>query len=356
MTTFIVAGAMMSANLPPTQLPFLSGGDVSEIAEVEAGGGKYFYQGKAEDPFVIMKKAGWNFVRFRIWNKPTAGWCDKDQTLKLAKRAHAQGLKISLDFHYSDWWADPGKQTKPADWKDFTFEQLEKAVYDYTKDVMSAMNQQGTPPYMVQVGNEIVGGLLWPDGKADSNNPEQWKRLAKLLNSGIRAVKDTEGENKVITMLHLDRGGDNKTAVWWLDHITAEKVPFDTIGLSFYPWWHGTLAAFESNLNDLSRRYKKDIYVVEVAYPWGTDKKPGPHVYNGDKTESGYPQTPEGQANFLAKVKEIIKKMPEGRGKGLLYWAPTWIPTPKEHSPYANLATFDEQGHALPSVDVLGEK
>jgi len=225
----LVAG-IGAINVPAE--PFLCGGDVSEIPEVEAGGGKYFYNGKEEDPFVLMKKAGWNFVRFRIWNQPKGGWCDKDHTLKLAKRAHAQGLKISLDFHYSDWWADPGKQTKPAAWKDLSFEDLEKAVYDYTAEVVSAMNKQGTPPYMVQVGNEIVGGMLWPEGKANSNNPEQWERLGKLLNSGLKAVRDNQGKGKILTMLHLDRGGDNKTSVWWFDKVLAQKVEFDTIGLS----------------------------------------------------------------------------------------------------------------------------
>ncbi|MBC8066021.1 MAG: glycosyl hydrolase 53 family protein [Chlorobia bacterium] len=354
--TFFATTLMPADTKKPMATPFLSGGDVSEIPEVEAGGGKYFYKGKHEDPFVLMKKAGWNFVRFRIWNQPRGGWCDKDQTLKLAKRAHAQGIEVSLDFHYSDWWADPGKQNKPAAWKDLSFADLEKAVYDYTKDVVSAMIAQGTPPYMVQVGNEILGGMLWPEGKASSNDPEQWRRLAKLLNSGIKAVKDAQGKHKILTMIHLDRGGDNKTAVWWFDHLHAQKVQYDTIGLSFYPWWHGSLADFEKNVNDLATRYKKDIYIVEVAYPWGKDERPGPHVYNGDKVEPGYPQTPDGQAKFLAKVIEIIKKMPDSRGKGILYWAPTWIPSPKEHSPYTNLATFDEKGLALPSVDVLGVK
>lgn len=352
--------AMATTTPSPSSLSmgpqFLSGGDVSEIPQVEAEGGKYFYKGKQEDPFVLMKKSGWNFVRFRIWNDPEGGWCDKAQTLKLAKRAQAQGLKISLDFHYSDWWADPGKQTKPAAWRNLSFADLEKAVYDYTADVVKSMIDQKTPPVMVQVGNEIVGGMLWPDGKADSNNPEQWQRLAKLLNAGLKAVKDSQGTHRIQTMLHLDRGGDNKVATWWFNKINEQKVSYDTIGLSYYPWWHGSLKAFEENLNDLGKRYGKDIYVVEVAYPWGGDDRPGPHVYNGDKIEEGYPQTPEGQANFLKRVIQIIKSIPNGRGKGILYWAPTWISTSKGHSPYSNLATFDEKGLALPAVDVLGAK
>jgi arabinogalactan endo-1,4-beta-galactosidase len=334
--------------------PLFCGGDVSEIPEVEASGGKYFYHGVEKDPFEIMKAAGWNLVRFRIWNNPKEGWCDKDHTLALAKRAAAHGLKISLDFHYSDWWADPGKQNKPAEWKSLSFPDLQKAVYEYTSDVVRSMVKQGTPPYMVQVGNEILGGMLWPEGKVDSDKPEQWDKLAKLLNAGFRGVRDDNRRHKILTMIHLDRGGDNKTAVWWFDHILKQKVQFDTIGLSYYPWWHGSLEAFQSNLTDLSIRYKKDLYVVEIAYPWFRDMAPGPHVYNGERTESGFAQTPEGQARFLSRVLDIIRSVPGGRGKGLLYWAPTWISTPKQHSPYANLAVFDEKGMALPAVDVLG--
>lgn len=351
--TGLLFGAVLISSAGTT---FLSGGDVSEIPEVEAAGGKYFYKGTESDPFDIMRDAGWNFVRFRIWNAPKGGWCDKANTLKMAKRAHARGMKISLDFHYSDWWADPGKQNKPAAWKDLSFEELEKAVYDYTKDVVDAMNAQGTPPYMVQVGNEILGGILWPEGKLDGDKQANWQNLAKLLNAGLRAVRDAEGKQKILTMLHLDRGGDNGGARWWFDNIAKQKVEFDTIGLSYYPWWHGELDKFESNLADVAKRYKKDIYLVEVAYPWGKDDSEGPKVYNGDVVTGGFPHSPEGQANFLKRVRQVVEGLPDDRGKGILYWAPTWISGPKERSPYMNLAVFDKQGHALPAVDVLGSK
>ena len=338
----------------PTE--FLRGGDVSEIPEVEAEGGTYSYQGKKQDPFDLMKAAGWNFVRFRVWNEPKDGYCDKAHTLALAKRAHAKGMKISIDFHYSDWWADPGKQNKPKAWKDLPFEDLVKAVREYTKDVIGALVAQGTPPYMVQIGNEIVGGMLWPDGRANSNDPEQWKRLGRLVEAGVKGVRDAEGKDRILTMIHLDRGADNKVSVWWFDHFLKTGVDFDTIGQSYYPWWHGTLDQLKANLDDLAKRYKKDIYIVETAYPWCWDTAPGPHVYNGPKLEEGYAATPEGQAKFLKKVEEIVRAVPDGRGKGILYWAPLWISTPKRHSHYHNLAVFDGEGKALPAVDVLGGK
>ena len=341
------------------QLPpgFLHGGDVSEIPEVEAAEGEYFYHGKHEDPFVIMREAGWNFVRLRIWNHPKDAYCDKAHTLAMAVRAKAQGLKISLDFHYSDWWADPGKQTKPAAWKSLPFDKLVQATYEYTKEVVAAMIAQDTRPYMVQNGKEILGGMLWPDGHVTSDDEAKWKQLAQLLNAGLRAVHDAQGSERILTMIHLDRGGDNKTAVWWFNHILKERVKFDAIGLSYYPFWHGGLEAMQSNVNDLARRYRKDIYIVETGYPWSIDSRStaSEHV-KGDARGilAGYPPTPEGQNAFLKKVLEIIQQIPRGKGKGLLYWAPTWISPDKKPTPYDNLALFNYNGDSLPSVDTMG--
>ncbi|AIE86081.1 glycoside hydrolase family 53 protein [Fimbriimonas ginsengisoli] len=347
------ASIAVSAQLPRG---FLRGGDVSEIPEVEATGGHYSYQGKTEDPFRILKKAGWNWVRFRIWNHPKDGFCDKEHTLAAAKRAKAAGLAISLDFHYSDWWADPGKQYAPAAWKELPMDKLTEAVYDYTKDVVDAMNRQGTRPNMVQIGNEITAGMIWPQGKLASNDPAQWKNLAALIDAGIRAVHDADGNrHRILTMIHLDRGGDNKGARWWFDHLKAEGVDFDTIGLSFYPFWHGTLTDLQANVNDLAVRYGKDIYVVETAYPWTIDRARGQGFAMTEKLDPEYPPTPEGQAKFLRKMLEIVQAIPGGRGKGLLYWAPTWIST-KTHIPWSNMATFNDQGEALPGVRALGGK
>jgi len=357
---FILVAASLSA-ISMAQLPdsFLRGGDVSEIPEVEAAGGHYLYHGKPEDPFVMMREAGWNFVRFRIWNNPKAGYCDKVHTLAMAVRAKQQGLKISLDFHYSDWWADPGKQYKPEAWKSLSFDKLVQATYDYTKDVVSAMIAQGTPPYMVQVGNEILSGMLWPEGHLNGEDPAKWQQLAELLKAGFRAVHDAQGPDPILTMIHLDRGGDNKTAVWWFDHILKEHVKFETIGLSYYPFWHGGLANMQANLNDLAKRYHKDIYIVETGYPWALDTRSGSteHVQGSRRgILDGYPATPEGQDAFLKKVIDIIQHVPDGRGKGLLYWAPTWISPDAKATPYDNMALFNYKGDSLASFDTMGGK
>ena len=336
------------------------GGDVSDIPQVEAAGGIYSYRGKIEDPFAIMKEAGWNLVRFRIWNDPKNGDCDKEYVLKLAKRAQAAGLNISLDFHYSDWWADPGKQYAPAAWKDYPLEKLESVLYSYTKDVVSAMIRQGTPPVMVQVGNEILSGMCWPVGRLEGDKEEPWQNLAGLLRAGIQAIrdaaKDQGGDRKILTMIHLDRGGDNKGARWWFDHIQKEGVEFDMIGLSYYPFWHGTLDDLKQNLNDLATRYGKDLMVAETAYPWADadpDHQKGALFDGKTAPLAQFPVSPDGQREFLEAVKKIIHAVPGGHGKGFLYWAPTWISLPKAQSAYANLALFDYDGKALPGVDSL---
>lgn len=339
--------------------PFLCGGDVSEIPQVEAAGGHYFYRGKIEDPFLIMKQAGWNFVRFRLWNDPKDGACDKEYTLKLAQRAKAQGLRISLDFHYSDWWADPGKQYAPAKWKDLPYDQAVNALYDYTKDVVSAMVAQGTPPFMVQIGNEITSGMVWPFARLHGDDPEPWAHLAAFISAGVRAVHDAEGPNKILTMIHLDRGGDNSGAIWWFDHLAKYNVQFDTIGLSYYPFWHGHLDAMQANVDDLAKRYGKDIYIVETAYPWAMPKpsRQDGAVYDAHRgIEPGFDPTPEGQAAIVRRIKEIVKAIPDHKGRGLLYWAPTWIPAPSQRNAWSNMATFDFDGNALPAVDALSAR
>jgi arabinogalactan endo-1,4-beta-galactosidase len=345
--------AISALQLASAQARFLHGGDVSEIPEVEAKGVHFSYLGKVEDPFRIMKKAGWNFIRLRVWNNPKDGFCDVSHTLAMAKRAKAAGLKVGIDFHYSDYWADPGHQNKPAAWRSLSFPQLTDAVYVFTKSTVQALVNQGTRPAIVQIGNEIGAGMLWPDGKIESADPAQWQRLSTLIKAGLRGVKDGQGGQHIATMIHLERGGDNGGARWWFDHLTPYNVDFDVIGLSYYPFWHGHLDAFKRNVNDLAERYGKDIYVAEVAYPWTTSHK-GHFAEVLSKLEPGYPATPKGQADFLAYVIKTVKEIPQGHGAGILYWAPFWISAPGKDVAWDTLATFNEAGESLPAVSVLG--
>jgi beta-galactosidase len=272
------------------------GADISFLPQLEDRGMKFSDNGTEKDAIVIMKDHGFNYVRLRIFNDPARdsgyspkkGFCDLAHTKQMAKRVKAAGMKLLLDFHYSDYWADPGKQYKPAAWKGLSFTELKKAMYDYTKQVMQELKDQGTTPDMVQIGNEINHGVIWPEG-----NVSNLDSLAQLLNAGTAAVKAVDPS--VIMMLHVALGGQNDETVFFIDNMLARGVSFDVIGESYYPKWHGTLDDLRDNLNDLVRRYNKDVIVVE---------------YSALKNE----------------VNKIAFEVAGGKGKGTCIWEPlsTW--------------------------------
>lgn len=224
---------------------FINGADISILDEMEQSGAIYKINGKQQDPLTILKNNGVNYVRLRLWVDPYdangnaygAGTNDLNRTLKLAKRAKNKGLKVLLDFHYSDFWVDPGKQNLPKAWQNQSFEQLNSSVYSYTADVLNQMKSQGIYPDMVQIGNELNSGMLWPYGKSWGGDGKEFTRLATFLKSGVQAVKDTQQSNTPI-MLHLADGGDKSAFQWWLDEITNQSVDFDIVGISYYPYWH----------------------------------------------------------------------------------------------------------------------
>ena len=273
------------------------GADISFLPQLEDRGLKFSDGGVQKDAIEIMKEHGFNYVRLRIFNDPARdsggyspkkGFCDLEHTKQMARRVKAAGMKFLLDFHYSDTWADPGKQYKPAAWKNLSFDELKKALYDYTRKVMQDLKDQGTLPDMVQVGNEINHGLVWPEG-----NVSNVDSMSQLIAAGIAAVKAVDPG--VIIMVHVALGGQNDETVFFIDQMLARKVHFDVIGLSYYPKWHGTLDDLQDNMLDLIRRYDKDIILVE---------------YSAKKQE----------------VNKITFELPNGRGKGTCIWEPlnTW--------------------------------
>ncbi len=272
------------------------GADISFLPQLEDRGLKFSDKGVEKDAIQILKDHGFNYVRLRIFNEPAndsgyspkKSFCDLEHTKQMAKRVKAAGMKLLLDFHYSDYWADPGKQYKPAAWKNLSFTDLKKALYDYTKKVMEELKTQGTTPDMVQVGNEINHGIVWPDG-----NVSNIDGTAQLLNAGTAAVKAVDPN--VVMMLHVALGGQNSESVFFIDNMIARGVSFDVIGESYYPKWHGTLDDLRDNLNDLANRYNKDVIVVE---------------YSALKEE----------------VNKIAFELPNGKGKGTCIWEPlsTW--------------------------------
>jgi arabinogalactan endo-1,4-beta-galactosidase len=344
--------------VPGRALLDIRGADISSLKKSEDKGGVYAYEdGRTGDALEILHDHGMNYARIRVWVDSPDGYHQKEQLLEMAKRLKTNGLKLLVDFHYSDSWADPGKQNKPAAWSDLNFEQLRQALYDHTYDVCNRLKAQGTPPDMVQIGNEINNGMLWPDGHADN-----WDRLAALLKEGFRAVKDCSPSTLV--MLHIAEGGDNQLARWWFDHAVERSVPFDVIGISYYPYWHGTLFDLQNNLNDIALRYNRDIIVVETAYPFtNQENDDSPNIIPSPNI-SGYPTTPEGQRKMLADVMSIVRAIPDGHGRGVFYWDATWTAVPGNGwdpadpgsgNGWENQALFDYENRALPAMTLFSQ-
>jgi beta-galactosidase len=291
------------------------GADISFLPELEARGMKFSDGGKQDDAIMILKKHGINYIRLRIFNNPSAdsgyspkkGFCDLEHTKQMAKRIKAAGLKFLLDFHYSDYWADPGKQFKPAAWKTLSFPALKDSVYAFTKKVISELKAQGTTPDMVQIGNEINHGMLWPEGHVSHLDS-----LSQLIRAGTDATLSVDPS--IVMLLHIALGGQNDESVFFIDQMLARGVYFDVIGESYYPKWHGTLEDLRNNLTDLVKRYHKDVIVVEYS-------------------------------QLKKEVNDIAFDLPESKGKGSFIWEPlsTWE------------AVFDKEGKSNNYLGIYDE-
>ncbi|WP_460583347.1 glycoside hydrolase family 53 protein [Hymenobacter arcticus] len=320
-----VANKPVKASAARPRLGKVLGADISFLPQLEARGMKFSDKGVEKDAIQILKDHHINYIRLRIFNNPAAdsgyspqkGFCDLPHTLAMAQRVHAAGLKLLLDFHYSDTWADPQKQFKPQAWRALSGPALTQAVHDYTKEVLLALQAQGTPPDMVQVGNEINHGMMWPDANVQlPDSLARYETLAKLAQAGSSAVREVNP--RTLVMLHIALGGQALLSNAWLDRMLAQHVDFDVIGESYYPKWHGTIPDLQANLTQLAKRYKQDVVVVE---------------YSERKRE----------------VNDAVFTLPGGKGKGSFIWEPlnTWE------------AVFDKQGRAnelLPLYDEISHK
>jgi len=315
------------------QEEFARGADISWLPQMEATGFKFYDDnGTQQDCFKILKDHGINTIRLRTFVNPslskTSGHCSKDETVAMAVRAQQWGMKIMIDFHYSDSWADPGKQRKPAAWVGHDFPQLLKDVYDYTYDVMAALKKAGVTPNWVQVGNETPGGMIYPEGSTSN-----WPQLAQLINKGYDAIKTVSPRSKVI--LHIDQGNNSKRFTTWFDNAKANNAKYDVIGLSYYPYWLNgkpdytlSINDLENNLNDLSTRYGKEVMVVEVG---GEDVK----------AQNTY--------DMLVAVQQKVKAVPNGKGRGVIYWEPEGA---KSWSGYA-LSAWSSDGKPTKAMDAF---
>jgi hypothetical protein len=252
---------------------FIKGVDISTLQAIEAKGIKYYEGGVEKDLLTILKDHGVNYVRLRVWNNPieAEGFNDKAHLISMSKRVKDAGMKLLVDFHYSDFWADPGKQVKPEAWKDLAFADLKQAVYDYTEEVMNELKAVNAYPDMVQIGNEINNGMMLPEGSVS-----HFDQLAELLKEGVQAVRDTTPVNHTTKiMIHLAEGGDNDKFRSFFDEAAAHHVDYDVIGMSYYPYWHGTFQQLKTNMNDMAARYGKQVVVAETAYPFTLEDSQG---------------------------------------------------------------------------------
>ncbi len=378
----LAADALQTKAFSNMPADFIKGADISTLLDAEKHGAKFFnHNNQPQDPIAILKADGVNYVRLRLWVDPKdaqgqrygGGDNDLAATLALAKRAKAQGMKLLLDFHYSDFWTDPGKQFKPKAWEKMDYPQLKTAIHDYTRDTIARFKQEGVLPDMVQIGNEINGGMLLPEGKSWGQGGGEFDRLAGLLNAAIDGLKENlTGGEQIKIMLHLAEGTKNDTFRWWFDEISKRNVPYDIIGLSMYTYWNGPISALKANMDDISKRYNKDVIVVEAAYAYTLENCDNAEnsFQAKEEKDGGYPATVQGQYNYIHDLMQAVIDVPEHRGKGIFYWEPTWIAVPgntwatpagmkyihdewKEGNARENQALFDCQGKALPSMKVF---
>jgi arabinogalactan endo-1,4-beta-galactosidase len=339
----------------------VKGSDISSLAKSEAYGGVYkTSSGTTGDALAILKSSGMNYARLKVWVNPADGYNNKARVLAMAKRIKAQGMKLLVDFHYSDTWADPGTQTKPAAWAGHSYSQLKTDVYNHTYDVLNALKAQGTTADMVQIGNEINGGMLWSEGSTDN-----FAQLAGLLNSGYDAAKAVS--SSTVVALHLAKGGDLTGTRWWFDTALANGVKFDAIGLSYYGYWHGSLYDFQTTLDDAASRYAKPVFLAETAYPFRLDSDDAltNQIDTTAELVSGYAATTAGQSNWLRDVMNVVEAVPNGRGLGVFYWEATWTAVtgngwdPADSTSgngWENQALFGFDDKALPAMSLFGHR
>jgi arabinogalactan endo-1,4-beta-galactosidase len=342
--TFMVILALFLSGLfihQPISAQFVKGADIGWLDQMEATGYKFYDStGTQKNCLQILKDKGINTVRLRVWVNPSNdkinGHCSKNEVVKMALRAKDMGMRVMIDFHYSDSWADPAKQTKPAAWASHSISELLTDVYNHTFEVLDTLKKSGITPTWAQIGNEIIGGMLWPEGSTSN-----WPQLAQLLNQGYNATKAVDSSIRVI--VHIDQGNNNSRCRYFYDNVKANGVKYDIIGLSYYPYWLGsdytaTINDLGNNLKDMVSRYGKPVMVVEVG---------------GDYTKV------QNTYDMLVAVLEKVRAVPGNNGLGVIYWEPQgekswsgyqlscWGP---DHKPTAALNAFLSYGTGLNTI------
>jgi arabinogalactan endo-1,4-beta-galactosidase len=362
----------------PAAARMMLGSDLSFTPNEVAAGAVFTDNGVSANPANITAENGAGWARLRLWVNPPAGYSDLATDLAFAKTLEAAGLKLHLDIHYSDFWADPGKQCIPAGWPT-TLDGLTAKVRSYTQQVISAFAAQGTPVGMVSIGNEITNGMLWSPststtwtsfgcsgpgvgGLSWSNNTTAtgWSNLAQLLKAGVAgADAGNPPGHKLLIAIHTDLGGNNARAQVFYSNLQAQGVPFDVIALSYYPIYQGSLSDLRTNVDELATQFGKPIVIAETEYSWTLANGDflGNSTWQASQLIDGYPASPGGQLSMLSDELSILAAVPDGLGAGMFYWEPEWIPgvswapdASPPGTPDDNETLFDFQGQALPSI------
>ena len=342
---------------------FYKGADISWVTEMESKGHQFYNnEGQARECTALMKEYGMNAIRLRVWVDPSKhdNWCNKEDVLVKAKRAKALGMEVMVDFHYSDWWADPAKQNIPASWKGHSYEEMKKDLANHTQEVLQFMKDNGITPKWVQVGNETTNGMLWSvqtneqgweikDENGNTiitesmghatRNPEQY---AGFFKAGYEAVKAIFPE--AIVIVHLDNGFDADLYDWNLGILTSHGVKFDMIGMSLYPYWaemyhnqtaEQTISGCMANIKRVNAKYGCEVMIVETGMLCADEQG---KLANASVLEEGYQQ-----------LVRIIKESKEIGCKGVFYWEPECKPSQYK------LGAFTEDGRPTRIMDAFKE-
>jgi arabinogalactan endo-1,4-beta-galactosidase len=342
--------------LAPLNPDFIRGVDLSFTPEILQAGTIFKDNNQTKDLVQLFKDKGLNTVRLRVWYSPVDAHSSLQEVLEFAKILTAKGFNIWLDIHYSDTWADPANQTKPAAWKNTNLTDLKDSVYQYTSRTIQAFKSAGIILKLVQIGNETNSGFLWDLGKVGGSFDSNWGNYALLIKEGLRAVKDISSATK--TMIHI-AGYDS--ADWFFSNLASQNVSYDYIGLSYYPVWHGkSLDALSTSITGLINKYQKPIIIAETSYPFTLSWNDNTNNLVGTTSQliPAYDATPDGQNAYTKALIDLMRKLPSQQGLGICWWAPEWVSfkgnAATNGSNAENLTLFDFNNNALPALSSLG--
>jgi arabinogalactan endo-1,4-beta-galactosidase len=343
-----IFGWLSCSKKEPQEMPdeqWVSGADMSFLPSMEQKGVAFFDANyRAGDALAILKRAGVNTIRIKVWHSPATDLASWDEVTALAARVHQAGMKVLLCIHYSDTWADPGAQSKPEPWRTLSAELLRDSMIDYTRRLVLAVR-----PEIVQIGNEINNGMLWPNARY----PQQSSYFLDLLSSGAAVVRQVAPECMI--MLHYAGFQGLSSFV-----SATGNIDYDMLGVSYYPFWHGTdLKAAEQLLKEIKDNSQKEVMIVETSYPftlqWGDNTTN--IIGSVDQIHPDYPPTPQGQRQFIADFGKMGKRIGL---KGICYWGAAWVSvegtSSADGSTWENQTLFDFSKRLLPAAEALSNR